>query len=425
MDGLDSFISLLAAAAPTGGEASGTVGGLLLFISIALGISFLCSMLEAGLLSTPTSYIEIQVQTGTRAARWLQKAKEDVDEPITAILTLNTFAHTVGAAGAGAQAVGVFGSQWAAIITVALTLLILIFSEIIPKTVGAVYWKQLFGFNAWAIRMLVLILYPTVWAFKAMTRLITPSERLPTVTRAEIEMMASISSEEGGLEEKEHRILRNLLHLDRVLVGDIMTPRTVVDAFSKDMTVGELLRTRKAIPYSRIPIYNGHIDDIEGFVLRHDVLKYAAEDKHDVPLSAMVRTMHVVPETLTVTKVLDEFTQRREHIFLVIDEYGGTAGIITMEDAVESLLGVEITDESDLVADLRQLAQQRADRQRIIQQVTARPETPAEAPRPSANGAGPKQAEQKPRLGEKAHAPPPDTSAGFGHQPGSVSPAVD
>ena len=367
MDGLDSFYTILAAAAPTGGEASGTVGGLLLYIIIAIGFSFLCSMLEAGLLSTPTTYIETEAQTGSRAGKWFQKAKEDVDEPISAILTLNTFAHTVGAAGAGAQAVGVFGSAWAGIITIILTLLILIFSEIIPKTIGAVYWKQLFAFNSYAIHILVLILYPAVWSFRALTRLITPNEKMITVTRAEIEMMATISNEEGNLAEREHRILSNLLHLDKVQVGDIMTPRTVMLAFPHAISISEIMQQNKAIPYSRIPVYNGTIDDIVGFVLRHDILQAAAEDRHDQTISDIVRQMHVVPETLPVTKAMDEFMQRKEHIFLVIDEYGGTAGIISMEDAVESLLGVEITDESDLVADLRQLAQQRADRQRRLQ----------------------------------------------------------
>ncbi len=367
MDGIDSLNALLAAAAPSGDEVTGTVGGLILYITIAIGFSFLCSMLEAGLLSTPTSYIETQAQTGSRAGRWFQKSKEDVDEPISAILTLNTFAHTVGAAGAGAQAVGVFGSAWAGIITIILTLLILIFSEIIPKTIGAVYWKALFVFNAYAIRMLVVLLYPAVWSFRALTRLITPNEKFPTITRAEIQMMATISNEEGNLAEREHRILSNLLHLDKVQVGDIMTPRTVIMAFPQEITIAEIMVQNKAIPYSRIPVYRETIDDIVGFVLRHDILQAAAEDRHEQTLDAIVRDMHVVPETLHLPKAMEDFMQRKEHIFLVIDEYGGTAGIITMEDAVESLLGVEITDESDLVDDLRQLAQQRADRQRRLQ----------------------------------------------------------
>jgi CBS domain containing-hemolysin-like protein len=369
MDVLDSLI--LAAAAPAGGEVSGTVSGLLFYIVLAIAVSFLCSMLEAGLLSTPTSFIEAKAQMGTRAGDWFQKAKEDVDEPISAILTLNTFAHTIGAAGAGAQAVGVFGSQWAAVITVILTLLILIFSEIIPKTIGAVYWQQLFTFNAYMLKVLLVLLFPAVWAFKAMTRFITPKDKFPTVTRAEIEMMASIGSEEGNLEEKEHRILSNLLHLDKVQVGDIMTPRTVMLALSQEITISDIMVDQKAIPYSRIPVYNGHIDDIVGFVLRHDILQAAAEDRDDVPLKAMVREMHVVPETLPVTKVLDDFMLRKQHIFLVIDEYAGTAGIITLEDAVESLLGVEITDESDVAEDLRTLAAERAERQKALQASSA------------------------------------------------------
>lgn len=380
MDAIDSFI--LAAAAPTG-ETSGTLGGLVLFISIAIAFSFLCSMLEAGLLSTPTMFIETKAQDSNRAARWMQRAKENVDEPITAILTLNTFAHTIGAAGAGAQAVGVFGSQWAAVITFVLTLLILIFSEIIPKTVGAVYWKQLFTFNAYAIHILVLLLYPAVWAFKAMTRLITPDAKLPTVTRAEIEMMAHISAEEGSLDENENRILKNLLHLNNVQVGDIMTPRTVVLAFQQDMTVTEVLETSKQrmLPYSRIPIYNENIDNISGFILRYDVLKYAAADRHDMKLRDFLRPINAVPETLTIAKAMNLFMQNQQHILLVIDEYGGTAGVITMEDAMESLLGAEITDESDLVEDLRKLAQQRYVRQQTILAATEL--------KPTADGARP------------------------------------
>lgn len=371
MDSSLSFDVLMAAAAPAGGGQSGTIAGILFFITVAVGFSFLCSMLEAGLLSTPASYIETEAQRGTRAGLFFQKAKEDVDEPITAILTLNTFAHTVGASGAGAQAVGVFGSEWAAVITFVLTLMILVFSEIIPKTLGAVYWKALFAFNAYTIRILVISLYPAVWLFKAMTNFITPDQKLPTVTRAELETMAHISSEEGSLEEREHHILRNLLHLDRVQVGDIMTPRTVMLAFPQDMRVGEMMSGKKAIPYSRIPVYEDNIDNVRGFVLRHEVLKQVAEDHPDVTLNDLIRPIYSVPETLPVTKVMDTFMKRKQHIFLVIDEYGGTAGIITMEDAVESLLGVEITDESDLVADLRQLAQQRAERQRVLQEATA------------------------------------------------------
>lgn len=372
MDPSDSFIVLLAAAAPAGGEVSGTISGLLFYIFVALGFSFLCSLLEAGLLSTPPSYVETQADSGSRTGRLMQKHKQNVEDPITAILTLNTVAHTVGAAGAGAQAVGVFGSEWFGVISAVLTFLILAFSEIIPKTLGAVYWKQLFGFTAYTIQLLIIVLYPAVWAFRAMTNFITPKEKEPTVTRTELEMMAQLGATEGTLEEKEGHILRNLLHLDGVQVSDIMTPRTVMMAFQKDVTVGEIINSKRVIPYSRIPIFDTNMDDIVGFVLRYDILKAAANDQPDLPLHELKRPLHSVPETLTVAKVLHDFMQRQHHIFLVIDEYGGTAGIITMEDAVESLLGTEITDESDLVADLRQLAQQRYVRQKTLLEEASR-----------------------------------------------------
>jgi CBS domain containing-hemolysin-like protein len=366
MDLADNYITILAAGAVPAGDGTGTVGGLILFMGIALGFSFLCSLLEAGLLSTPMSFIETRAQEGGRAARLMQKHKNNVEEPITAILTLNTIAHTVGASGAGAQAVGVFGSEWLGLITAVLTFLILAFSEIIPKTLGAIYWKQLASFTAYTVQLLIISLYPAVWGFKMMTRLITPDEKMPTVSRTELEMMAHISTEEGTLEEKESRILRNLLHLNGVQVGDIMTPRTVMLAFQQNMLVGDIVDGKRNLPYSRIPIYDKNIDDVAGFVLRHDLLKAAANNQSDVPLKSMKRQMHSVPETLTVTKVLDEFMTRQEHIFLVFDEYGGTSGIITMEDAVESLLGAEITDESDLVADMRQLAELRYQRQKQL-----------------------------------------------------------
>ena len=366
MTPIDNFIPILAVGATTGADGSGSVGSLLLYISVALGFSFLCSLLEAGILSTPISYIETQMQSGSRAAKFMKQHKENVDEPISAILTLNTFAHTIGAGMAGAEAVGIFGSQWAAWITVILTLLILIFSEIIPKTLGAVYWRQFFTFNSYVIQFLKITFVWAVWGFKVLTRLITPEEKMPTVSRNELELMAQVGATEGALEEKENRILRNLLHLSGVQVGDIMTPRTVMLAFQEDMTVGKVVEGKRNLPYSRIPIYKENVDDIDSFVLRHDLLKRAANDQYNVPIKEMKRELHSVPETLTVAKVLDEFMTRQDHIFLVFDEHGGTAGIITMEDALESLLGTEITDESDLVADMRQLAELRYQRQKQL-----------------------------------------------------------
>ncbi|MAS36633.1 MAG: hemolysin [Anaerolineaceae bacterium] len=351
---------------PVTGDGGGSVVSLVLYILLALGVSFTCSLCEAALFSTTHSHIELLVQGGSRVGLLLRRQKENVDRPIAAILTLNTIAHTAGAAGAGAEATLLLGNELVGLITVVLTLLILVFSEIIPKTVGALYWKPLSPVVAYVIQSMIILTLPAVWAFERMTRLMSPKEKLPTVTRSELEVMAEISSDEGALEKSEHKILTNLLHLSNAYVSDIMTPRTVMLALQEDMTVGEVLKKHKVLPYSRIPVFSETFDDIKAFVLRSDVLMEAAQDHDQVVLKSLTRPLDSVPENMTVDTVLVEFTNRQQHVFLVFDEYGGTAGIITMEDAIESLIGVEITDESDLVADLRELAQQRYQRQQKL-----------------------------------------------------------
>jgi len=357
-----SAIPALAQAVPEAGV-SGSVSGLLIYIVVALTFSFICSLCEAVLLTASLSYIEVRAETGDRAGLLMRRFRDNVERPISAILTLNTIAHTVGAAGAGAEAAAIFGNEYIGVISAVLTLLILVLSEIIPKTLGAVYWKPLLGFAAYTIQALVWVLYPAVWAFDLLTRLLTPADREATVTRGEIEVMARISTGKGGLAESEQVILGNLLHLGRVSVSDVMTPRTVTLSFPQTCTVGEVMQAHRLLPFSRIPIYDQSPDDTSAFVLRSDILSAAAEDRDGVTLAELARPLHSIPETMTVDRVMAEFVSRHEHIFLVFDEFGGTAGIITLEDAVESLLGVEITDESDLVADLRLLAQQRYERQ--------------------------------------------------------------
>lgn len=354
-------ISLLAATT-TEAAANGSIGGLIFYITLALSISFLCSILEAVLLSTSLSHVELTAERGLRSGKLMKKHKEDVERPIAAILTLNTVAHTVGAAGAGAQAAAVFGSEWIGVISAVLTLLILVFSEIIPKTLGASYSKQLMPMTAYTIEFLVKVLLPIVWAFEKMTALLAPKDKEPTVTRSELVVLANVSTKEGALLEKESRILRNLLRLGKVQVGDIMTPRTVMFAFQKDMAVGEVMEKHLALPFSRIPIYGKSSDDVSGFILRYEILKAAAEDKDNKPLHELARDIHAVPETLSVEEVFEEFITQSQHVLLVLDEYGGTAGLITLEDAIEALLGAEIIDESDPVADMRELAKQRMQR---------------------------------------------------------------
>lgn len=364
------------AGVPGGSSAAGTWEGLLLFITVAIGFSFLCSILEAVLLSTSVSFIESNIEAGRAWARRMQAHKAGVERPIAAILTLNTFAHTIGAAGAGAEAQAIFGDELFAIITAILTLMILVFSEIIPKTLGATYWQALNPFAAYAIQVLVWAMLPIVWLLEQVTKLIGggSTSHAPTISRAEIEAMARIGASEGALLEREDRILRNVLQLNKVQVGDIMTPRTVVLAFQRDMTVREVLAKHTSIPYSRLPIYAEDADDIEGFVLRHEIFLSYANGEYDKLLHTMQRDIIAIPESASVSAALEELISKQEHICLVIDEYGGTAGILTMEDTIETLLGIEITDESDLVADLRKMAEDRYARQRrVLDVVTARP----------------------------------------------------
>lgn len=376
MDIIPLGIPILAVS--TGAAGAGEWSALLVYISIALGVSFLCSIWEAALLSTPVSHIELLVQEGSRAGLIMQGLRQNVEHPISAILTLNTIAHTVGAAGAGAEANAIFGEEFFGIITAILTLLILVLSEIIPKTLGAVYAKPLTPFTAYSLRALLLVFKPAVFAFDFFTRSMRPSEETPTVTRSELQVMARISAQEGGIQERENRIVNNLLRLADVQVETIMTPRTVVLMFQQEQTVGEIMQAHPFLPYSRIPVYGDTADDVLGYVLRHEIFKRAAADEHEIQLGALMRELDVVPETNSVAQLLDDFIAKRDHIFLVIDEYGGTAGLITLEDAVETLLGIEILDESDRFEDMRAVAQDRWAQQRDLPPPAA-PSTPLPA----------------------------------------------
>ncbi len=344
------------------GDSAGAITNLIIYVMVALGFSFLCSIWESVFLTTSFSHIELMVKQGKRAGRIMRSHKQKPEQGISAILTLNTIAHTVGATGAGAQAAIVFGNKWIGLISAILTLLILIFSEIIPKTLGVFYWKQLVPFTAYGIKVIVWILYPVVWGASGLNRLITPRRQEPTISRSELEVLAKVAVSEGALEEKEHSIFKNLLLLHRVKASDIMSPRTVIFMLQQDMTVAEVLADHRVLAYSRIPVYKEGMDDVTGLVLRYHILSAAAERKEQLRLHELARPIHPVPETVNVARVLEELIRRQEHIFLVINEYGGTEGIITLEDAIESLLGAEITDETDLVPDLRALAKQRHSR---------------------------------------------------------------
>ena len=310
------------------------------------------------LLSVTPGFIGALEKSSPKAGRLLRKLKDDVDRPLAAVLSLNTIAHTIGAAGVGAQALVVFGSGYVAITSVVLTLLILFASEIIPKTLGAVYWRQLAPFSARLLRMLVVLLYPLVFVSMGLTRLIAKRKAHQEFTHEEFRAIAEIGAREGGLCEQESRVIENIFLLRELTAGDVMTPRTVLFTLPADMTVGEVVDKHPDIRFSRIPVYEGNPDNVVGSVLKDDLYLEASSGNQEKALTALRRDITLVPETIRLAELLERLTQSRQHAALVVDEHGGVAGIVTMEDVIETLLGIEIMDETDRVADMRALARQ-------------------------------------------------------------------
>ena len=332
------------------------MGLLVFYVALALGVSFLCSVMEAVLLSVTPSYVAALEREGDPIGEQLHEMKEDIDRPLSAILSLNTIAHTVGAAGAGAQGAVVFGEAYAGIIAGVLTLLILVLSEIIPKTLGAVYWRTLAPAVVHTLVPTIVIMWPLVKLSQGITYLLSDDENSDTFSREEFTALAEIGEEEGVFEEKESRILRNLFRFNSLRVQDVMTPRTVVFDLSEHKTVGDVVSDHDEFRFSRIPVYDDTRDDITGYVLKDEMLLHAAQEDLDVPLKDLRREMLVVHETLPLPDLLERLLDGLEHIALVVDEYGGVAGLVTMEDVVETLLGLEIVDEADSVEDMQALA---------------------------------------------------------------------
>ena len=325
------------------------MGLVLLYLTLALALSFLCSILEAVLLSTPMSYISTKEKTHGKSAILLKKFKQDIDRPIAAILSLNTIAHTVGAAGVGAEAVKIFGEAYFGVISAILTILILVLSEIIPKTIGACYWRTLALPSARIINFLIIICYPLVWLSELITRLFSSGKQ-------ELSAMISIGVEEGVFQMKENKMIQNLIKLDKVKSQSIMTPRTVVATAPESMSLKEFYQDGKYKFYSRIPIYNDSEDYITGYVLRQTVLEKLAEDRFDMCLKDVARPILSFPENSSVSTVWEQMLEKKEHISILIDEYGCFWGIVTMEDIIETALGFEIVDEKDSVTDMQKLA---------------------------------------------------------------------
>lgn len=329
---------------------------LITYVLVALVFSFLCSIAEAVMLSVTMPHIVLMEQKQKSSGAILRGMKTEVGRPLAAILTLNTIAHTVGAAGAGAQATVVFGDAYVGIASAVLTLLILVFSEIIPKTIGARYWRELAPITAHGLRLLIWLLYPFVKLSELLTGSLAHGPTLNGFSRSEFAAMADLSTREGLLAQQESAILKNLLLMRVTQVRDAMTPRTVVFSLPESMRVEEFFHRYDNSPFSRIPIYREHPDQISGFVLRSDLLLAQARGNSANLLKSYTRPITPVPETLSLSLVFDRFLQLRTHIMLVIDEYGGMKGVLTLEDVLETLLGMEIVDERDKTVDMQQLA---------------------------------------------------------------------
>ena len=331
---------------------------LVFYVLLALSVSFLCSIMEAVLLSVTPSYVTMLKQRGAPLAGRLKALKEDIDRPLAAILSLNTIAHTVGATGAGAQATAVFGSAYVGVISAVLTLLILVLSEIIPKTLGAVHWKALTPAVVHMLRVIIWLMWPLVKVSQGLTRFLARGRKQSRISKAELTAMAELAKDEGVFKEEESRILKNLLRFGSLRAGDVMTPRTVVFALQEGDSVGDTMRAHENFRFSRIPIYRSDRDDVTGYVLKDELLLQAAKDRMEIPLQELRREMLVVPENISLSGLLDRMLGKSEHIALVVDEYGGMAGVVSMEDVVETLLGLEIVDEADAARDMQVLARE-------------------------------------------------------------------
>ena len=333
---------------------------LIFYLLLAVLVSFFCSVAEAVLLSVRPSYIAVLEAQGSRSAKKLKKLCNNLDRPLAAILTANTIAHTVGAAGVGAQAAVVFGNQYIGLTSAILTFLILIFSEIIPKTLGAVYWRQLAAPFAILIAGLTQLLLPFVWLSEKLTRLLSRSGAgVHTFSRDEFEAMAQIGVDEGLLESKELKIVTNLMRLRQLSARDIMTPRPVVFSASEKMTVRGFFTAHSENAFSRIPVYAENEDDITGYVLKSDLLMAQARDEFDKSLLEFRRPFLMFLDVLDASSIFDRLIHGKNQIALVLDEYGTMQGIVTMEDVMETLIGLEIMDESDKVNDMQKLAHKR------------------------------------------------------------------
>lgn len=348
------------------------------------------------MLSVTPSFVASMEQGESKLGRELRKMKDDVERPLAAILSLNTIAHTVGAAGAGAEAAAYFGDTYVGIISGVLTLLILIISEIIPKTLGAVYWRQLTPTVVRLLTPIIWLMWPLVKLAQGLTHLLTRGQEKVLVSREEFKALAELGEREGVFEADESRMLKNLFRFGSIRAKDIMTPRTVLFALPESMTVGEVMQEQHEFRFSRIPVYGKDRDDITGYILKSDLLLSAAQDDDSRRLKDLKRNLLVVSDGTPLPDLFENLMNHREHVGLIVDEYGGTTGLVTLEDLLETLLGMEIVDEADSEDDMQELA--RAQWRKRAQNLGLLTDTPEEQ-------------EAFIRLGLKGKPPPPSPDA--------------
>jgi CBS domain containing-hemolysin-like protein len=340
---------------------------LILYFSLAVGISFLCSILESVLLSVNMAYISVLEKSNPKVGKLLKFHKLNLNQSIASILILNTLAHTLGAAAVGAQAESLYGAGAVFYISVILTLAILFLSEIIPKTIGATYWKALAPLAAYMIKIFIWLTYPLILVTLFITNRISKKDSM-SLSKEELLESTLLSEDDGILKEQESDVIENVLLLDKIKIEDILTPRTVVFALEQSRTIDDVMKNEEDIfNFSRIPIFDGSIENVTGIVMTKKIFKQAVQD-NTVELSNIKKDIIKINENLPVSKVLDMFIKKKEHMFLVVDGYDQTEGIVTLEDCVETVLGVEIVDESDSNEDMREVAKQkmRLDRKKRV-----------------------------------------------------------
>ncbi len=350
------------------------VAMLVVYLLSAIVLSFLCSIAEAVLLSISPPFIEGMREARPKLAETLTRLRVDnVDQSLAAILTLNTIAHTAGAIGSGAKATLVFGSAWVGAFSALATLLILFLSEIVPKTLGALHWRSLASPVAVFIRVLIVLLYPLIKVSQRLTRMLSGGKEAHVFSREEFIAMAGVGEASGHIDERESRVLRNLFRMSSLVARDVMTPRVVIQALPQARSVAEALETIEGSPFSRLPIYEGSVDQVTGFVLKSDLTLAQARGESERRVVEFRRELLSVPPKVSLSRLLELLLDKRQQMALVTGEYGETEGLVSLEDVVETLLGDEIVDESDRVDDMRKLARQRWEKRSAAQRAATSP----------------------------------------------------